>query len=290
MNTINTCPICHNSEYSTVMKAVDYTVSQKVFTIVACNACHFQFTNPIPDIDKIGDYYKSESYVSHTSTKKGLINRIYHIVRNFTLKRKVKLVDTMANGKQILDIGAGTGHFVTALSGAGYTATGLEPDIDARTLALKSHQVELKPLEDLYNIEKESQDVITMWHVLEHVYHLNEDVAQIKQILKPEGTLIVAVPNRLSYDAKKYKAFWAAYDLPIHLYHFTPQDISNLFGRFNMEVKEILPMKFDSYYVSMLSEKYKRGNIFSAFWTGLVSNVKARKGTYSSQIYIIKKK
>ena len=93
-----------------------------------------------------------------------------------------------------------------------------------------------------------------------------------------------------SFDAKHYKEFWAAYDLPIHLYHFTPDDIKRLFAQYDMELEEMLPMKFDSYYVSMLSEKYKGGNIVKAFWNGWRSNLKAKEGSYSSQIYILKKK
>ncbi|MDX1348755.1 MAG: class I SAM-dependent methyltransferase [Putridiphycobacter sp.] len=290
MNTIKECPICHGTKFSPVLTAKDFTVSHEMFSIVSCSQCQFQFTNPIPSIDTIGEYYKSESYVSHTSSKKGLINRIYHIVRSYTLKRKVGLVRKMSVGNKILDIGAGTGHFVKALIDAGFEAEGLEPDIDARAIAKSSHNVSLSPIEELYQVEEKSCDVITMWHVLEHVYHLQKDVHQISKILKDDGTLIVAVPNRLSYDAQKYKAYWAAYDLPIHLYHFTPRDISTLFAKFNMEVSEVLPMKFDSFYVSMLSEQYKGGNMIRAFWTGLLSNLKARSGSYSSQIYVLRKK
>ena len=289
MNKIEKCPICKALEFTKVLEGKDYTVSQELFTIVACNSCGFQFTNPIPSIEKIGEYYKAESYVSHTSSKKGLINRIYHTVRNYTLKKKVKLVIRQAKGKNALDIGAGTGHFAKALSEAKFSVVGLEPDVDARNLAKTANGIDLSPVENLYALPEKSQDVVTMWHVLEHVYNLENDVVQIANVLKDNGTLIVAVPNRLSYDASKYKSYWAAYDLPIHLYHFTPNDIKNLFKNVGMEVVEILPMKFDAFYVSMLSEKYKGGNIASAFFNGLKSNVKAKEGTYSSQIYILQK-
>lgn len=290
MNTLSNCPICKGAKFETVLKGKDHTVSQELFTIVSCKSCHFQFTNPIPKIDKIGDYYKAESYISHTGSKKGLINKIYHVVRSYTLKRKVKLVMHHKKGNDVLDIGAGTGHFAKALNVAGLTTIGLEPDIDARKVALNSHNLKLKPIEELYKLKANSQDVITMWHVLEHVYNLESDVEQINKVLKKDGTLIVAVPNRLSDDAKRYKEFWAAYDLPIHLYHFTPEDIKNLFNSVDIEVKEILPMKFDSYYVSMLSEKYRGGNILSAIWSGFISNMKAGRGSYSSQIYILQRK
>lgn len=290
MNEIKNCPICNGEDFTPFLNAVDYTVSKDTFTIVSCNGCGFHFTNPIPTIDKIGEYYKSESYISHSSTNKGLINKLYQRVRKHTLKQKVKLVGRLANGKAVLDIGAGTGHFLNACTEAGFNALGLEPDADARTFAESNFSANIKPLDELHSLENNSRDVITMWHVLEHVYDLRKDLDKITEILKADGTLVVAVPNMSSFDAKHYKEFWAAYDLPIHLYHFTPDDIKRLFDQYNMEVKETLPMKFDSYYVSMLSEKYKGGNIIRAFWNGWRSNLKAKTGTYSSQIYILKKK
>lgn len=289
LNTITSCPICDQTEFSHFLDGKDYTVSQKTFSIVTCNNCGFHFTNPIPKIEDVGGYYKSESYVSHSSTNKGLINKIYQLVRKRTLKQKVNLLKKLSKGKSHLDIGAGTGHFINATTQSGFNSLGLEPDEDARALAIKLHNANIKPLEHLFDLKENTVDVITMWHVLEHVYNLKNDLKQITSVLKDDGVMIVAVPNMSSYDAKKYKQYWAAYDLPIHLYHFQPNDIKNLFEQYDMKVDQILPMKFDSYYVSMLSEKYKGGNIISAFFTGLLSNLKASKESYSSQIYILRK-
>lgn len=290
MNVIKNCPICNATEFAPFIKAIDYTVSHEVFSIVRCTACDFHFTNPIPSSDRIGDFYKAESYVSHSSSTKGLINKLYQQVRKHTLQQKLKLITRLAKGKAILDIGAGTGHFLNVCQKAGWETLGLEPDTDARNFAKKEFDVTLFSTVDLHTLPKASRDVVTMWHVLEHVYNLKRDLTQIVDVLKDDGVLIVAVPNRNSYDALHYKEYWAAYDLPIHLYHFVPDDIKNLFMQFDMEVVEILPMKFDSYYVAMLSEKYKGGNMMKAFLTGFRSNRKAKHGTYSSQIYILKKK
>lgn len=290
MNSLKSCPICDNASFSPFLNAIDYTVSRETFSIVSCDKCGFHFTNPIPTIDKIGDYYKSESYVSHSSSKKGIINKLYQRVRKYTLKKKLSLVTRLGKGKSILDIGAGTGHFLNVCQQAGWNALGLEPDADARAFAKKEFGVELQSTDALHQLPTKSKDVITMWHVLEHVYELRKDVAQIVNVLKDDGVLVVAVPNRNSFDATYYKEFWAAYDLPIHLYHFVPEDIKSLFGQFEMEVVEMLPMKFDAYYVSMLSEKYKGGNIIKAGFNGWRSNLKAKADSYSSQIYILKKK
>ena len=284
------CPVCGFNEQEHFLTAKDHSVSGETFSIVRCKSCGFHFTNPVPAADKIGNYYKSDDYVSHSASAKGLINKIYLLVRKYTLRQKVKLVKRVSKGADLLDIGAGTGHFLAAARDGGLRAQGLEPDEDARQFAKQNLSLHLMDSADLHNLPDNSYDVVTMWHVLEHVYNLRDDVAKILDVLRENGVLIVAVPNKNSCDARYYKEFWAAYDLPIHLYHFTPADIRKLFDQFGWEVQEILPMKFDSFYVSMLSEKYKDGNILRAFLTGLKSNWLARNEKYSSQIYILKRK
>jgi SAM-dependent methyltransferase len=266
-------------------------ITKEEFSVVKCESCGFCFTNPIPVQSEIGKYYKSEEYVSHSSSNKGLINAVYNLVRNYTLKKKVKFLQSITNGKEILDIGAGTGHFLNQCVKNSFVAEGLEPDIDARSFAKTNFDLNLRPIEDLHVIKKESKDLITMWHVLEHVYDLNQDFGTLVDLLKKDGKLIIAVPNRNSFDASFYREYWAAYDLPRHLYHFAERDIQSLGNKYNMKLVKVLPMKFDSFYVSMLSEKYSNGSIFKALRIGLMSNFKARKsGGYSSQIYILEKK
>lgn len=290
MEQIDKCPVCSETAFSPFLKCKDYTVSQEEFQIVSCDSCGFKFTNPIPSENEIGEYYKAESYVSHSDTKKGLINRAYHTVRKITLKQKFKLVDRHKVEPSLLDIGCGTGAFLNQCKEQNWKVLGLEPDADARGVAKSRYDIDTMPLEHLAEIPDNSFDVITMWHVLEHVYHLQRDIRQFQRVLKKDGTLIVAVPNCSSKDAAIYKEYWAAYDVPIHLYHFVPKDIDNLFGQIGMKVVETLPMKFDSYYVSMLSEKYRGGNIVSAVWNGWRSNMAASnaRNDYSSQIYVLK--
>lgn len=271
------------------MNVTDFFLSKEEFQLLKCADCKLVSTSPRPSEDIIGDYYKSTDYVSHSATKKGIVNRLYSIVRNYTLKQKVKLVHSLTTGKSLLDIGAGTGHFVAKAKEAGFTVTGLEPDADARQVAKDEHNIELSELDRLSSLPTSGYDVITLWHVLEHVYNLQEDLSTISSLLKNKGVLIIAVPNCSSYDAAHYGKFWAAYDVPRHLYHFTPESIISLVEKKGLKFEKMLPMKFDSYYVSMLSEKYKGGNIISGFWNGWKSNRKASNGKYSSQIYIFRK-
>jgi len=265
-------------------------ITKEEFKIVECNSCGFHFTNPIPAPDKIGEYYKSEDYISHSSNKKGVINFLYNTVRGITLKQKVKWIRNETNGKHLLDIGSGTGHFLKAVNNGGFSGMGLEPDSDARAFAHKNNHVRSSSQEELYTIEKESFDVVTMWHVLEHVYDLRKDLKRIEEVLKSNGKLFIAVPNMNSYDARFYKEFWAAYDVPRHLYHFTEKDISRLLSEFGFDLKKVIPMKYDSYYVSMLSEKYKKRSSLFGVFRGFISNLNSKKYGYSSQVYVFEKR
>lgn len=294
MEHLTKCPICQDEKFSRFLNCKDYTVSKEDFTIVICDKCGFVFTNPRPEPENLGVYYKSEDYVSHSNTNKGLIHKLYQLVRNYTLDQKYKLVRKWAKPANLLDIGCGIGAFLDRCKQKGVTVVGIEPDDTARNFGKSNFGLDVFEEMHLANIPDHSFDAITMWHVLEHVSDLNERIRQLKRILKPEGTLFVALPNMASYDAQVYKQCWAAYDVPRHLYHFKKEDVKNLFAKVDMKVVDRLPMKFDSYYVSMLSEKYLTGtiNYFKAFYTGRKSNRYAAKSdvNYSSVIYIIKNK
>lgn len=290
LNTINACPVCEHAEFESFIDLKDWMITKEEFTIVKCSSCGFHFTNPIPAESIIGNYYKSEEYVSHSSSNKGIINRVYSIVRNYTLKQKVKLLSNYTKGNSLLDIGAGTGHFLNLAQTQGYEIQGLEPDEDARSFANQQFNLSLEKLDTLTSISSDSKDLITMWHVLEHVYHLKRDLSEIVRVLKTGGYLFIAVPNMDSWDAKFYKSYWAAYDVPRHLYHFQENTIKKLIETFGLVHRDTMPMKFDSYYVSMLSEKYKGGSMLKGILNGFISNAKSMKGGYSSQIYVFVKK
>ena len=283
------CPNCGSQENTPFLMVKDHFLSKEDFGLLKCNSCNLIFTGNRPGIEKIGDYYKSTDYVSHSSTKKGIVNRAYNMVRNYTLGKKVKLISSLVSGTNLLDIGAGTGHFLKRANDEGFTVLGLEPDEDARRVAGEINNVELLPLESLSSLGHGKFDAITMWHVLEHVFHLNAELETIIAALKKDGVLVIAVPNYSSFDASYYKEFWAAYDVPRHLYHFSPEVIIKLVEEKGLKFEKMEPMKFDSYYVSMLSEKYRGGSIFNAMRVGLLSNMKASNGSYSSQIYIFRK-
>jgi SAM-dependent methyltransferase len=290
-NKLDKCPICENRELEEYLRTKDFTFSKEEFILQRCKSCGFRFTNPIPEEENIGNYYGAENYMSHaTQSKKGLMPFVYKRVRNINLKRKIKQLKKHAKGNVLLDIGAGNGFFLDSAQRHGFLVHGLEPGEKARSIAKNDFGLDLKDPGEINKIESNSVDVITMWHVLEHVYHLKRDIREYTRILKEDGVLIVAVPNIDSFDARYYQEYWDGLDLPLHLYHFCPNDIRNLFDQFGMEMLEMVPMKFDSFWVSMNSEKFKGGNLIKAFFIGFKSNLVASNGKYSSQIYILKRK
>ncbi len=277
-----------NKNLKKYITCIDYTVSKKVFNLYYQPDFDLLITKPIPkDLD---NYYISEDYISHTDSKKTLFDKLYQIIKKHTLKQKLNLINSFNTEKTILDIGAGTGDFLSVCKQSNWTVTGIEPSEQARILAKEKGILLNNSIEDL---KEDTYDIITLWHVLEHIPNLTDFIQILKSKLKPNGVLIIAVPNYKSYDANYYKAYWAAYDVPRHLWHFSQTAIRKLFSYINMEVVKISPMKFDSFYVSLLSEKYKETTLgfVRAFFIGLLSNIKAIKTKeYSSLIYIIKNK
>ena len=292
MLTLTNCPICDSTEFDHIITCNDYTVSQNPFNIVGCKQCSFRFTNPRPTNDNLPDFYKSINYISHSDTKKGFVSQVYHLVRKYTLNQKLKLLEANVAVGNLLDYGCGTGTFLKQANAKGWNSFGTEPDEGARELSNSNKRLAFENKKELNAFDPLiTFNAITLWHVLEHVTDLPETLNFFKQKLNPNGVLIIAVPNYNSYDAKHYKAHWAAYDLPRHLYHFEAKTISQLLAKYGFALHETYPMKFDSFYVSMLSEKYlsDRINYLKALLVGLRSNLKAKKATdYSSVIYVFK--
>lgn len=296
------CPVCSSVNISEILSAKDYTVSGEEFNIFQCSACGLRFTQDAPGEGFIGSYYKSQDYISHSDTSKGLINWLYRTVRRISLDKKRKLVQKKTGLKKgsLLDMGSGTGYFVAGMKHAGWQVTGLEPDAEARKLAQDRNKVNLLHTGEFFKLPPDSYDAITLWHVLEHVHQLHQYIMHFKILLKEKGKLFVAVPNYTSYDAEVYKQFWAGYDVPRHLYHFSPGSMKLLMEKHGLKIEDVKPMWFDSFYVSLLSSKYKntpltervgKTNWISAAWQGLRSNLYALGDIKkcSSLIYIISK-
>jgi 2-polyprenyl-3-methyl-5-hydroxy-6-metoxy-1,4-benzoquinol methylase len=294
---IDHCPICDSSLKDHALIVKDYMVSGESFAITRCRNCSFLYTNPRPSSAQLGKYYDSEQYLSHQSKQKTLFGRMYEWARNRALHQKLKWIEFNAKKGSLLDYGCGAGYFLKYAERNGWESTGIEPNEKAKSLASKDFNGNL--YSGIDQLPKQKFDAITLFHVLEHVPNLNETLEGLRKRLHKDGTLFIALPNHESNDAKKYKEFWAAWDVPRHLYHFNPYTAALLFKKHRLSLQKVLPMKMDAYYVSLLSEQYKEGTrspsikaYWQAFWAGRKSNRLAGKNNnnFSSLVYVLKKK
>lgn len=284
----------HKAKTKHYLHCVDYSVSRESFELLYDPKTDMLVTHPQPELDQLSNYYESENYISHTDAKKSLVDKLYQLVKKHTISKKVKLIGGLLprslSEMRVLDIGCGTGDFLMACQKKNWHVTGIEPHQGARLIA--NDKLNMDVYSEFSKIGNQQFDCITLWHVLEHIPNLENFIVQLQAKLKPEGALVIAVPNYNSFDAKHYGKFWAAYDVPRHLWHFSKKSISTIFKKVKLEVIQVLPMYFDAFYVSLLSEKYKTGRFgfIKAIIIGLTSNMKAlRSKEYSSQIYILKK-
>jgi ubiquinone/menaquinone biosynthesis C-methylase UbiE len=288
---IKVCPVCGTDTFTLFLSGKDYFLTSQEFSIIRCSKCGFRITDPIPSADVMGGYYESTDYISHESGGKKLINLVYKAARFLTVRSKFRLIRKYVKGKKLLDIGCGTGEFLSFCKGRGFECSGIEPNPKAREFAINRHKLRVKPELSFSEEENETYDCITMWHVLEHVYDLHGTLGSLKRALKKTGTLILALPNPDSWDAKHYKECWAAYDLPRHIYHFSSGHISALAKKHGFVLEKILPQYLDAFYISMLSENYRRRkkDPVMGFINGLRSNFHASDPSlgYSSHIYIL---
>jgi SAM-dependent methyltransferase len=294
LESVTECPLCSQSNFCFYITCQDHTTTKETFNLQKCSHCSFVFTSPRPSLKNIAIYYQSDSYISHTGTSKSIVDKIYHLVRIYSLNQKRKLLSQFSSKGSLLDYGSGTGEFLNHCSQHGWDAEGIEPSELARLKAIKMSS--LKIHQQLKELTNKKFSAITLWHVLEHVHDLNQVLHELIIKLSEDGVLYIAVPNHNSYDARKYRNYWAGYDVPRHLWHFKKENIKQLIAKHGLTLVDIKPMIFDSFYVSILSEKYLNpkafgiGHLIRGMIAGLISNIKAHKDmNYSSLIYILKK-
>jgi SAM-dependent methyltransferase len=290
-----TCPVCDCHQFRMAFETKDYFYTGKDFTINACIKCGMLLTAEVFNVKDLSEYYKSEQYISHSDTREGLVNRLYHLVRNVMLRRKYRLVCSVTGLKtgSILDIGTGTGYFPGFMKGKGWRVTGIEKSDEARRFAAKNQDIPVFDEEQLLNIPAASFDVITLWHVMEHLPDINHHWQVISKILKPDGVLIIALPNANSWDASHYGPYWAAWDVPRHRWHFAPEHFKESGQKEGFRLISTRRMPFDAFYISIISEKYKQSSfpVLRGMFYGKLSWFASlfNKKRCSSLIYIFRK-
>lgn len=296
MREVELCPVCRSSAFIPFLETKDHFLTGEVFKIIQCGHCGCLLTNPQPESHELVRYYQSFEYVSHSVSSKTLFNALYVMVRKFTLRQKFRLIRSLSgvSSGAILDVGCGSGELLHLFRKKNWLTTGVEPSEAARLTANRKYHLDVGDSDILESLRQGTYDAITLWHSLEHIHNLDPTIYHLKRLLAPDGILLVAVPNCRSWDASHYGAYWAAWDVPRHLYHFTEGSMKALMQRNGLEVITHIPMKWDAYYVSLLSEKYKTGRrrYLKAWRNGWRSNRNARSDlhAFSSLIYVIKRK
>ena len=287
------CRVCGQSE-KLIIDTNDHSITKEPFSISLCKRCGFGVTLKVPGSESIGRYYQSEVYISHSDTKKGWISLLYHIIRNVMLERKYKLILKFTKGKKLLDVGSGTGYFGGFMKSKGYLVHGVEIDANAAKLSKEKFGISpMLPDEFLCSDEDANYDVITLWHVMEHLSDLQSWWTKLYNSLNHNGVLIIAIPNHSSYDAEYYDSYWAGYDVPRHMWHWTPFSFGIMANRHFFEIIYMEDMPFDPFYNSLLSEKYMKRTMgqLRAFFIGLRALLHGKRNVEksSSVIYVLKK-
>ena len=282
------CPICQSKNWNPFFEVTDHSISKEKFQLKKCEGCGLVVTSPRPDDDKLSVYYQSDDYISHSGKSNSLLNKTYLTARKFSLRWKLSIIQNIKPNGKLLDVGCGTGEFLQTIKEAGWEVSGVEPSPNARA---KAEKILAQSIHENIETTIGPFEIITLWHVLEHLPDLNASLEKINNLLKSDGKLLIAVPNHSAHDGKKYGAHWAGYDVPRHLWHFNQKAMATLLHKHGFNLEKILPMKLDSFYVSLLSEKYRGsgtiGNLVNGFLSGWSSNQKAKTtGEYSSLIYI----
>lgn len=294
MNSLAQCPVCKGTDFTPFLACKDHTVSHETFQLVSCPRCGFVLTNPQPDTQELPRYYESDAYISHSDKADNLTAHLYKLSRTFALQWKYKVIrkHALVPPNTILDFGCGTGSFLRVCRKHGMTTSGVEPSNTARNQARSGTNAVIEDHIDKLNGRF---DTITLWHVLEHVTDLHATLSSLRHLLSENGTIFIAVPNLNSLDATIYGQFWAAYDVPRHLWHFTRSTMERILSDNHFTLHNILPMELDAFYVSLLSEKYKGNHSgISAMTTAFVNAWKSNRAArttheYSSLIYIARK-
>lgn len=294
--SLKSCPLCGGTHVKHSITCTDFYVSKEQFELFSCSDCEFVFTQGFPVGDGMDKYYETADYISHSDTRKGLVNMLYHRVRKYMLNRKARLVvrESRLSSGRLLDVGTGTGYFPAVMMEHGWKVEAVEKNEKARNFAADKFGLTVRDVDSLTHFAAGAFDAITLWHVMEHLEQADKTWEILHHLLSPDGVLIVAVPNSASYDAKKYREQWAAYDVPRHLWHFTPGTMRKSGEKHDFVLSASYPMPFDAFYVSMLSEKYKgsRFSFVKGMFTGVLAwfHSLADKEQSSSMIYVFRKK
>lgn len=231
-NTV--CNLCGCAESDAYLSVTDLLLERLDVRaeLVQCTNCALVYQNPRPTAAEIGEHYPPEyvSYTDHASQKR---NWLLQQAIDYGFRKRCKFITRHKQSGSLLDIGCAAGSFLLSMQALGnWQVTGVELTEEVVALARERHNLDVRSglLEDAHFADAQF-DVVTMWDVLEHVHDPAATLREIHRILKPDGLLLVRVPNLASWDVSLFEASWAGFDAPRHLYIFTPQTLSSLMDR-----------------------------------------------------------
>lgn len=292
---IKACIVCGSTDHQTELLVTDWLVTQEKFNVKRCNKCLFRFTANPPSAEAAGKYYETEEYVEHSDNNDGFINKLYHFGRKWMMKYKLSLIQNLQTGNRLLDVGSGAGYFLNFMQQSGYAVEGVEISEKA-----------VKGCKDKYNIDayhpsrlignkiEINVDIITLWHVFEHVYEYDEYFNSFSKLLSKDGRLIIAMPNYKCLEEKIYRTHWNGYDTPRHLWHFTPETFKKFAADRGFEIVKMKSLPLDPFYNSMISASYKKSftllpiTLLNGILSSILSSISLKHS--SSIVYILKKK
>lgn len=288
------CPLCGHPALQKVAVVRDHSISKENFELTDCASCGFRITNPRPSQNDLGGYYQSDTYISHGTSDHTLQSRLYLLARKWALRQKLALIQRYQSNGRVLDVGCGTGEFLAYLMSRGYLVQGVEPSLRAREQAIAQHGLSVVPTIEQLPAQEQFQ-VLTMWHVLEHVPAPRATFKRLFALLAERGLLVIAVPDRGAWDSAHYGPYWAAWDVPRHLSHFRRIDVHTMLSEHGFELVATKRMWLDAFYIAMLSEQYRGSSkpmslakaLPIGIWSNLLSLFSGRPT--SSTLYVARK-
>ena len=281
------CPVCHAANSTIFMRVPDRFRPEPgtAYTLVRCVKCSLVYLNPRPVEESSGVFYESSEYTPFVSTGKqrSIMDRVYVAIREMNNRWKRRQIEALQPERgRLLDVGCGTGEFLQAMHAAGWQVRGVERDAKAAAYAVEQLQLDVVCGSlDTVPLAPASFDVVTMWHVLEHLYQPHKALMQVRDVLRPGGLLVIAVPNLLSLDARYYRQNWVAFDAPRHVQHFSPKSLRSLCEMHSFAHLRTRMLPFDPFFNALMSETVIErrkgasipGRIVSTLRAGIVANV-----------------
>jgi 2-polyprenyl-3-methyl-5-hydroxy-6-metoxy-1,4-benzoquinol methylase len=286
------CPLCGSPKTRFAFSCPDHLVTGEEFPLHQCNDCQFLYSGRLPSEADAQKYYDSPSYTPHATDRKNLMMRTIGFCRTF-IRQPIKRTWVRKWSKKrmgtLIDIGSGTGEFAVFMQKSGWAVTCIEPNQDARNFCA-SQGLTVFDTDRVPTLPDHSFNVVTLWHVLEHVYDIHGTMQTIRRLLQPDGTAFIALPNYSSKEASWYGRMWTGYEMPRHPSHFSPATFAHLASMYDMEIVALRPFVLDAFYLSILSEQHRKGWFISALFHGLASAIVGllQPKLASSVLYVIR--